>query len=459
MSNIRIVYDNAADRATLSGSAGVSNLVKDIKSKVYRSGGTSMSVSAAWPSLETVGLVACAPTNLSPTATMRVRITREIPTTNWITGSETLSNAHGWAGASVLASTQKYKGVVPYVEVKKTSSTSNESRYKSIASFGANEVFTLTLALRSGSVSSASVGLFRDGDSWGLDSASTGIIVEGPASIAQSTGSLFNVTGLSATEDTLVRITRRFVAAGTALVTLYPGSNTSTNTAHSILATRVQVEPGVTNTSYYPTTTVAATRPLGYMDSWQSYSYDSGYVLCCPSPSVKLRGYTPAQAASAYAYGGGTYASMWIPKQQAYGIAIDIVDTGNLQGYVEAGRLIVGDYWEPSFGVEQENTSMTVVDSSAQFRTESGDMFVTVKPKHRKQTLSMPSLDKNDQPFMWDILWGNGITNPLFISLYPENSDKLKEQKYMLYGRLVSSPVMATPYFSYQNAALDIEEI
>lgn len=161
-----------------------------------------------------------------------------------------------------------------------------------------------------------------------------------------------------------------------------------------------------------------------------------------------------------FAYGGGIYARCWFAQRVAVKkLVITVSDAGNTQGYVEAGRLIVGDFWESIIGVEQGNTSMTVNDMSEQSRTYSGDMRVTVKPRFRKQTLSMPSLDNNDKAALWSILYNNGMVKPVFLSLFPNNTNTKLEQAHMLYGRLSTNVAMQTPYFNAMAAKLDIEEV
>lgn len=78
MSNLRILYDNAADRATITadstaGSLAAANLKTDRKSVIHRSVGTSVSYTLVWPSAETVSAVAIPACNLTASATIRVR--------------------------------------------------------------------------------------------------------------------------------------------------------------------------------------------------------------------------------------------------------------------------------------------------------------------------------------------------------------------------------------------------
>jgi len=79
MANLRIIYDNAADRATLTASSqataslGVANLKNDTKARVWRSTGTTAQLVATWPQPETIAGVALAFCNLTGTDTIRVR--------------------------------------------------------------------------------------------------------------------------------------------------------------------------------------------------------------------------------------------------------------------------------------------------------------------------------------------------------------------------------------------------
>lgn len=78
MPNLRLVHDNAADRAVIlaSSTLGAMTTIQtktDIKGAVHRSVGTAVTYTLTWPSLESVGVVALPATNLSPMATIRVR--------------------------------------------------------------------------------------------------------------------------------------------------------------------------------------------------------------------------------------------------------------------------------------------------------------------------------------------------------------------------------------------------
>lgn len=78
MANLRVVYNNAADRSTVTASttAGTlvaTNLLNDYKVKVWRSTGTSADIELTWASAENISMASLPFCNLSATATMRVR--------------------------------------------------------------------------------------------------------------------------------------------------------------------------------------------------------------------------------------------------------------------------------------------------------------------------------------------------------------------------------------------------
>lgn len=78
MPNLRIIHDNAADRALLTaasqaGLLGPANLQRDSKSSVLRATRTTQTITATWPTQESIACVALILTNMSSSARMRVR--------------------------------------------------------------------------------------------------------------------------------------------------------------------------------------------------------------------------------------------------------------------------------------------------------------------------------------------------------------------------------------------------
>lgn len=79
MPNLRIIYDNRADAATItasttSGTLVAANMQTDYKGQCHRSTGTSVSYTLTWASDQTVQGIALPCTNLTSTATWRIRL-------------------------------------------------------------------------------------------------------------------------------------------------------------------------------------------------------------------------------------------------------------------------------------------------------------------------------------------------------------------------------------------------
>ncbi|KHA80758.1 hypothetical protein NC77_00010 [Janthinobacterium lividum] len=78
MPNLRIIHDNAADRAVLTassqvGALGPVNLQVDRKSAVLRAAGVTQTIMATWPMQEAIACVALINTNMTSSARVRVR--------------------------------------------------------------------------------------------------------------------------------------------------------------------------------------------------------------------------------------------------------------------------------------------------------------------------------------------------------------------------------------------------
>jgi len=78
MTNLRIIHNNAADRAILNassqaGALGPANLQRDSKSAVLRATSIGQTITATWPTQESIACVALIFTNMTSSALMRVR--------------------------------------------------------------------------------------------------------------------------------------------------------------------------------------------------------------------------------------------------------------------------------------------------------------------------------------------------------------------------------------------------
>jgi hypothetical protein len=131
MSNLRVIYNNVADRATISasttsGSLAATNMQTDFKGQVHRSTGTTVQYSLTWASNQTIGAVVLPCTNLSSSATILVQAYSDTAFTTLLnTGAPTIAACPGtslaeWQ-ASGTAAASLNANLFPYGGLSKTS--------------------------------------------------------------------------------------------------------------------------------------------------------------------------------------------------------------------------------------------------------------------------------------------------------------------------------------------------
>jgi hypothetical protein len=205
----------------------------------------------------------------------------------------------------------------------------------------------------------------------------------------------------------------------------------------------------------------ATLRVYGYTNAADSVPlFDTGAVLACPNAGFGLWNWGAVPlGANAYAYGGGALGRVWVPVPGAVRkLIIELSDPGNPGGYIEASRLVCGAYWEPAKNVDY-GASAQPLDHSKNFRNDAGDLMSDQGARSVKLALPMSKLDPTDRARLFSILRGNGITRPVFVSVFPNDTDTAREQDHQLYGKLVTTPSMTLPSFNLAAATLEIESI
>ena len=152
-------------------------------------------------------------------------------------------------------------------------------------------------------------------------------------------------------------------------------------------------------------------------------------------------------------YGGGKYVAVYL--NLASGTTSFSV-TFNTS--VKVSRFIVGNYWSPTY-----NTSFGVQagyeDNSTSERLQSGDLYTTPGPRHKTISFELPYLTDSDKFKLFDLVRNTGKITPVFVSLFPEDTDKEREQIYSIYGKFTSLPGLTYALFTKYTSSLQLEEI
>lgn len=167
------------------------------------------------------------------------------------------------------------------------------------------------------------------------------------------------------------------------------------------------------------------------------YVLDTGPVLACPEPSAEIADWTPAQAASAYAHGGGAKARVWFdPTIQFRAWEIQFDDTvGNLQSALEVVFAVLGSYFSPTYDVEG-GIPLTLHDESTKTRSAAGSVKVRKGIRYDTMPFDLTGLTANDKREVLRIFRYCGTTEPILVALNPEHADAEYEAATMIYGTL-----------------------
>jgi hypothetical protein len=140
------------------------------------------------------------------------------------------------------------------------------------------------------------------------------------------------------------------------------------------------------------------------------------------------------------------------------------VSYAKINVYIEASRLIIGSYWSPKYNTDY-GLSNTVKDLSTHDRTDAGDLITKRGPRYSSLTFDLKWLDQSDRIQLTKLLIGSGMSKPVFISLFPDNTDTglavdyEKERAHQCYGKMVQIPGVTYSTLDMYSAQIDIEEV
>lgn len=225
---------------------------------------------------------------------------------------------------------------------------------------------------------------------------------------------------------------------------------------------------GVVVLAFNNFTASATVRVRGFTrDDDLAAHFDTGDVQCAPPGKLGQfpwgmplgENFYARGGASLFAYGYGGYGVVWMPDAKAVRkLEIFINDPDNPDGYVEAGRLIVGPWWSPKYNFDF-NHSISFQDATQNKRTEAGDLRGEEGAKWRRVEFAVSNMDAEDRAGLLQIIRRHGLSKPVFVSLFPENGDTLLEQSYQLWGKFAETSKLSQPNYDVYAAPLAIEEM
>lgn len=166
--------------------------------------------------------------------------------TNYWQKSEDIASGCSLTNCTIVVTANALYGQLALATITQTNPNTATSVYSAALNGLVNgDVATVTVALLAvGSKTSAKPAIYGSTSGWGVNADTVGEILSGPGALVQAVGGLWNVTGLSPTVPTLVRLTRTFRTNESAPAAVYLQSSLSGAAGDQIKMGRPQLERG-----------------------------------------------------------------------------------------------------------------------------------------------------------------------------------------------------------------------
>jgi hypothetical protein len=123
--------------------------------------------------------------------------------------------------------------------------------------------------------------------------------------------------------------------------------------------------------------------------------------------------------------------TLWFSEVFALSFRLELVDTLNPAGYLQASRLIIGRYLTPTFNAEY-GLALAWETNSEQRRTLGGSVRTDRRASFRRLSFDLGLLDLSERALWLDLARSSGLHRELFVSVYPQASAELERDHSIL---------------------------
>ena len=150
------------------------------------------------------------------------------------------------------------------------------------------------------------------------------------------------------------------------------------------------------------------------------------------------------------------FSVFWITLTIARYWRIIISDATNAAGYLQAGRIVLGQYWTPQANMEWGYT-LDWTDPSDIKRTRGSSWRSDNKAPYRQVKMSFRWLDVNEAGSVLDMKRLNGRRTDMLVSSYPEEGTT-RERRNTLLGVMSQWTPSSHNFVDYNSVSMTIEE-
>lgn len=153
------------------------------------------------------------------------------------------------------------------------------------------------------------------------------------------------------------------------------------------------------------------------------------------------------------------YSVFYFDKKLGSYYRITITDLTNPDGYIQAGRLMLGDYWTPEFNVEYGDYSRDRKNTNVVTESESGALFEKQGISYRSYEITLKKLTENDELRIDDLVKKAGKGGHVLFSAYPNYQNKSVERLHTALCVIDSSSKVTRSSFRFRNNSLVLREV
>lgn len=152
------------------------------------------------------------------------------------------------------------------------------------------------------------------------------------------------------------------------------------------------------------------------------------------------------------------YFSHWFaPQTLAVAFTLDIADDFNADGFLQLGRLYLGDYWSPAVP-QSPGLRMAWAEASRQTRTDGGSLRTDGYYPYRTFSINLDLMAETDRAAFLQIVRKVGLRLDLLVSFFPEAGGD-RERDYLAAVKFIRLPNMTAPLYGRFDSSAELEEI
>lgn len=186
--------------------------------------------------------------------------------------------------------------------------------------------------------------------------------------------------------------------------------------------------------------------------------YDSGSVVALPAVGWGEFQWGALPWGASVFYGWpNAYSVLWFTAVGALSFRLEITDTANASGYIQAKRLLVGPYFEPQVNFAY-GLRLHWQDQSQQRRTQGGSLRTDSLVKYRVLAGDLSYLTNSERPVATEMLRQIALRSETFVSVFPGLGGAL-ERDYSLLGKFTVMPAFTNNNPGSHSAAISFEEV